>query len=197
MPYKIRKQKCKKSDGSAGSYVLAYTDKKGKKHSNCHTSKKRARGQIAAIEAESIQLTDDSLNEFTRTNEMTKNEKLLREFIYWNSKDSDAPEKKDRREMGILDKIKGFLKGTTKADELTNDWLDDTEMSYGIEVPSDIEEEAKKIVRAKLEDVMSRTRGDFDKAERIIKRALDKRFAPRIKELEKQLLDDEEEASKI
>ena len=99
--------------------------------------------------------------------------------------------------MGILDKIKGFLKGTTKADELTNDWLDDTEMSYGIEVPSDIEEEAKKIVRAKLEDVMSRTRGDFDKAERIIKRALDKRFAPRIKELEKQLLDDEEEASKI
>jgi len=50
MPYKIRKQKCKQSDGDSGSYVLSYTDKKGKKHSNCHTSKKRAKGQIAAIE---------------------------------------------------------------------------------------------------------------------------------------------------
>lgn len=30
--------------------MLSYTDKKGKKHSNCHTSKKRAKGQIAAIE---------------------------------------------------------------------------------------------------------------------------------------------------
>ena len=54
MPYNIRKQKCKQSSGKRGSYVLSYTDKKGKKHRNCHTSKKRARGQIAAIEAESV-----------------------------------------------------------------------------------------------------------------------------------------------
>ena len=50
MPYTIRKSKCKKSDGSHGSYVLSYTDKHGKKHRNCHTSRKKARGQIAAIE---------------------------------------------------------------------------------------------------------------------------------------------------
>jgi hypothetical protein len=50
MPYKIRKQKCTQSDGDKGTYVLSYTDKKGKKHSNCHTSKKKAQGQIAAIE---------------------------------------------------------------------------------------------------------------------------------------------------
>ncbi|NBP01478.1 MAG: hypothetical protein EBU90_15330 [Proteobacteria bacterium] len=54
MPYTIRKQKCKQSDGDSGTYVLSYTDKKGKKHRNCHTSKKKARGQIAAIEAESV-----------------------------------------------------------------------------------------------------------------------------------------------
>jgi len=30
--------------------VLSYTDKKGKKHKNCHTSKKKAQAQIAAIE---------------------------------------------------------------------------------------------------------------------------------------------------
>ena len=50
MPYNIRKQKCKQSDGDSGTYVLSYTDKKGKKHRACHTSKKKAQGQIAAIE---------------------------------------------------------------------------------------------------------------------------------------------------
>lgn len=50
MPYTIRKQKCKQSDGDSGSYVLSYTDKSGKKHRNCHTSRKKAQGQIAAIE---------------------------------------------------------------------------------------------------------------------------------------------------
>jgi hypothetical protein len=55
MPYNIRKRSCRQSSGKKGSYVLSYTDNKGKKHSNCHTSRKRAKGQIAAIEAESVE----------------------------------------------------------------------------------------------------------------------------------------------
>jgi len=182
MPYTIRKQKCKRSDGTSGSYVLSFTDKKGKHHRNCHTSRKKARGQITAIEAESTQLEG-----FANMND----EKLLREFISWNVKD-DAPQKKDGRKTGIIDKIKSFFAGDNKADEITNDWLDDTEMSYGFEVPSDIEKEARKLVRLKLDDIMSRTRGDVDKAERIIRKALDKRFLLRFRELEKQVLDDED-----
>lgn len=50
MPYSIRKRSCRQSSGKKGKYVLSYTDYKGKRHRNCHTSKKRARGQIAAIE---------------------------------------------------------------------------------------------------------------------------------------------------
>jgi hypothetical protein len=50
VPYNIRKSKCKQSDGDSGSYVLSYTDNKGKKHRNCHTSRKKAKAQIAAIE---------------------------------------------------------------------------------------------------------------------------------------------------
>lgn len=58
MPYTVRKRKCKKSDGGSGNYTMSYTDKKGKKHSSCHTSRKKARGMIAAIEAEgTIRLT--------------------------------------------------------------------------------------------------------------------------------------------
>jgi len=50
MPYTIRKQKCKQADDDAGTYTLSYTDKKGKRHRICHTSKQKAKGQIAAIE---------------------------------------------------------------------------------------------------------------------------------------------------
>lgn len=64
MPYTIRKQKCKQSTGKSGSYVLSYTDKKGKKHSNCHTSRKKAQGQIAAIEAEATNYpSEKNINE--------------------------------------------------------------------------------------------------------------------------------------
>jgi len=75
MPYTIRKQKCKQSDGDSGTYVLSYTDKKGKKHRNCHTSKKKARGQIAAIEAESVER-----NETMKIN-LSELRKLIRETV--------------------------------------------------------------------------------------------------------------------
>lgn len=50
MPYKVKKKSCKQSSGKSGSYILSYKDKKGKSHSACHTSKKKAQGQISAIE---------------------------------------------------------------------------------------------------------------------------------------------------
>jgi hypothetical protein len=70
MPYSKKKQKCKQSDGSSGKYVLSYTDKKGKKHRVCHTSKKKMQGQVAAIEMESDASEADLLDE-----------NILRKFI--------------------------------------------------------------------------------------------------------------------
>ncbi|HIE83271.1 MAG TPA: hypothetical protein EYQ00_05200 [Dehalococcoidia bacterium] len=64
MPSDIKKKSCKQSDGSSGSYVLSYTDKKGKKHNNCHTSKKKAHAQTGYIdeldEADIVFLTAES-----------------------------------------------------------------------------------------------------------------------------------------
>tara|TARA_B100000700_G_C15001917_1_gene836712 strand:- start:432 stop:866 length:435 start_codon:yes stop_codon:yes gene_type:complete len=65
MPYNKRKQKCKQSDGTSGSYVLSYTTKKGEKRSACHTSKKKMQGQIAAIEMEADEVPGKSLQEST------------------------------------------------------------------------------------------------------------------------------------
>ena len=75
MPYTIRKQKCKKSDGGSGSYTLSYTDKHGKKHRNCHTSRKGAQGQISAIEAESTVKKNASLQELAEL------KAFIREFL--------------------------------------------------------------------------------------------------------------------
>ncbi len=59
MPYRVRKQNCTRSDGTKGSYVLSYKPKKktskkkdseGFVKAGCHTSKKKAHGQRAAIE---------------------------------------------------------------------------------------------------------------------------------------------------
>ena len=80
MPYTIRKQKCKQSDGDAGEYTLSYTDNKGKKHRACHTSRKKAQGQIAAIEAEGVDLKGTTMKD---TFEMSIGElrKIIRELL--------------------------------------------------------------------------------------------------------------------
>ena len=82
MPYTIRKQKCKQSDGDSGGYTLSYTDNKGKKHRACHTSRKKAKGQIAAIEAEAI-FHSSSEEQIFENEESTMNIKLseLRRII--------------------------------------------------------------------------------------------------------------------
>lgn len=61
MPYNVRKAKCKQSDGDRGSYTLSFTDKDGDDHRYCHTSRKKAKAQIASIEmSESIDDIDES-----------------------------------------------------------------------------------------------------------------------------------------
>ena len=62
MPYTIKKQDCKASDGSSGSWTLSYTDKKGVHHRACHKSRKGAKGQISAIEAEGVAELDEGLS---------------------------------------------------------------------------------------------------------------------------------------
>lgn len=66
MPYKKQKKKCTQSDGDKGTHVLSYTTKKGEKRSACHTSEKNMQGQIAAIEAEADETSEDMLEEAIR-----------------------------------------------------------------------------------------------------------------------------------
>jgi len=107
MPYKIRKAKCKQSDGTPGSYVLSYKDKSGKNHRACHTSKKKAKGQIAAIEMESVirrTVSDIIKEELSSTKDdnsmkikLSQLRKIIRETIE-EVKLQSAPSKPDAEE---------------------------------------------------------------------------------------------------
>lgn len=101
MPYTIRKQKCKQSDGDSGGYTLSYTDNKGKKHRACHTSRKKAQGQIAAIEGprESDEFTEGDM-QMERAVRRLVRETLLREEL--TSSDKREIEKIARRQSEIV-----------------------------------------------------------------------------------------------
>lgn len=86
MPYTIRKRKCKQSDGDSGSYVLSYKDKKGKKHRACHTSRKKARGQIAAIEAEGVERNETMKISLSEIRSLIK--QILSEAAFVSSMDT-------------------------------------------------------------------------------------------------------------
>jgi len=58
MPYVIKQKKCTQVAGDSGTHILSYTDGKGKKHDNCHTSEQNAQDQIAAIEGGPLDETD-------------------------------------------------------------------------------------------------------------------------------------------
>ena len=90
MPYKIDKKKCKQSDGDAGTHVLSYTDGKGKDHENCHTSKKGAQGQIAAIEGDNLAETDEDAVDEALIREYIREKLLLSESTYRGALSQDA-----------------------------------------------------------------------------------------------------------
>ena len=91
MPYRVRKQACTRSDGKKGSYVLKYKpksktskkkDSEGFVKAGCHTSKKGANAQRAAIEGgpreadEAIEVDSGILEELEEINET-----VLRNYI--------------------------------------------------------------------------------------------------------------------
>jgi hypothetical protein len=110
MPYTIRKQKCKQSDGDSGNYVLKYTDKSGKKHSACHTSHEKAKGQIAAIEmrreADIVDLQDE-----TEKIEETALTSLIESILQETVSADDARKIEDSAKIYLNDVIHAKKKG--------------------------------------------------------------------------------------
>ena len=109
MPYKIKKQKCTQSDGDKGSYVLSYTSKKGKKYNNCHTSKKKARGQIAAIEGPRENKMDTTLRSLIR--EILSEDEMSDTKTATKIKDTGELEISDRGDFYVIKPKRSVLPG--------------------------------------------------------------------------------------
>lgn len=127
------------------------------------------------------------------------NESLIKEYVkivlqeggYFRYND-----KKKKSGGGFLDTIKDFFMGHGPADKIAESWIEDQELYYDFGVPDDIQKQVLNFVKAKLNRVSQRTRGDKDKTSRIIRKALDKKFSSQLRALEKQhynIEDDEEE----
>lgn len=74
--------------------MLSYTDNKGKKHRNCHTSKKNAQDQIKAIEAEGVEdkTMKIKLSELRRIIRQTIQEATVEEYGTMAEEDMDESE---------------------------------------------------------------------------------------------------------
>jgi hypothetical protein len=162
VPYTIDKKKCKQSDGDSGTHVLSYTDGKGKDHDNCHTSKKGAQGQIAAIEGDNLAETDDMVfggggdpeaeGEADEDGEGFS-ESLLRSYI----REKILREQRRSAKQGKL--VKGYSNRSAGvsisqapdvATGLSTDFLDYTFYitpgSYKVVEPTDIDQEYKYVL---------------------------------------------------
>lgn len=122
-------------------------------------------------------------------------ETVLKEDWYWDSerKTDLAPEKKKKK--SFLDKVKGFFSGRGRYEDIANDWIEDRSMYYDIEVSDGVKEEVTNFVEKKHPLAMKRARGNEEKANALLKKALDIKFEKQFKELSRKLnrLDDEED----
>lgn len=71
------------------------------------------------------------------------------------------------------------------ADELTEEWIEEQELYYDANFTEVVKKKIKEYTRAKLPRIASRARGDMQKANRLVKRALEKKFNPEVQELRK------------
>lgn len=118
MPYKTVKQDCTRSDGKKGKYILKYKPKKPTKKkkdsegfvkAGCHTSKKNASGQRAAIEGGPRWIDENEIEEIDSL--LAEIEKLDEDTPHLDSYKAPEGSKRDKQ----LDQTKTDLK---KAKEL-------------------------------------------------------------------------------
>ncbi len=129
MPYAVRKQDCTRSDGKKGKYVLKYKPKKktskkkdseGYVRAGCHTSKKNANSQRAAIEGGPRESVENKKHNTGRI-KMMKEEDLrraIREVLQSTAKKAMViSEQADDEKLSNADFAKGLK---TNAAELAS-----------------------------------------------------------------------------
>lgn len=112
---------------------------------------------------------------------------LLREYLncalqedFFLRGDNDE---KPLKAKGILSRIKSVFFSDISED-IANEWLEDQSTYYDIELDDNFSEEVRDFAKRKYKKALSRVKGSKEKAEILIKKAMDIRFQKKIKQLE-------------
>ncbi len=93
--------------------------------------------------------------------------------------------KSEKRSNSLLQKIKTFFLGDDlDTDQVAYDWLKDQASFREIEFNNDFEDEVRSYASLKKNRAMKRSRNDSKRAESLLRRALDARFAKQLDRLE-------------
>ena len=123
------------------------------------------------------------------------NESLLRKYVksvlvnegmYVRSGSEDT-EKPRAGGRGWLDKIKSFFAGTSDVDDLAQSWLEEQELYYDVDFSDSMQDDVIAYARFKFPKILNRARGDKAKAASLTRKAMSVRFAPQIREIERDL----------
>lgn len=98
----------------------------------------------------------------------------------------EKPSAKKKKGQGFFSKLWSLVKGTAKSDEVSTAWIEDVEMSYDIDLPDSLKDKVEKFVRQKWDSILSRTKGDEEKAAGYIKRALDNSYRQYFRRIQQQ-----------
>ena len=120
-------------------------------------------------------------------------EGLLREFISsvvnerGYIRNPFKTKKTKKKSKIIVDRIKNFFVGPTlNPNEITSSWIEDQVLHRDISVDDDLKSKVNGFVNSKLKKALSQSNGNAEKAETLLKRALNLRFSKLLDRLERE-----------
>lgn len=130
--------------------------------------------------------------------------KILREYLRESINEEffrrDLQDEEGRkRTPSFLSKLKSFFFGSD-GNDVVDEWIDSKEDYYDISFDDEFRDEVKEFSKKAYRKALARTRGKKEKAEKILRRTLDVRYAKKLRQIEAAYLrdfeDDEDEEDK-
>jgi hypothetical protein len=122
------------------------------------------------------------------------NNQLLKEYIQTvldekafkrNPKEEESSGKA-KKEKGFWQKLKSFFVGEDEPLKITEDWIEDQELNYDFEFNDKTKQQIAQFVSAKYDLALRKGKGDKERAESIMRRALDTKYRGFLRQIQAQ-----------
>lgn len=120
---------------------------------------------------------DDTIRAYVR--------EVIREGMFWR-RPGEKADKSRGKKRGFIDRVKSFFTGTGDVDEVVEEWIEDQEELYDIELSDETKKKILTSARAKYEKVLKRAKGDKEKALYTLKSSLNVKYRSKIQALSRE-----------